>query len=182
MYAFKIYAMQRAVDAGFRFILWMDTKWQPVGSMCRLWAEIERSGWYAPKQGDAVVGTWCTDEMLKLFDVTRDESMTIPLCYSGLVGLDFSSITGHAIWCAWRDSKGLWTAPHLNKPGEQMEPWGEKFSGHVSYDPRVTGHRHDEAALSLILYKMGLRPSTLGFLTLEDPNGFIGNDIKLVTP
>lgn len=184
MYAFKIYAMQRAIDAGFRYILWMDSSFQPIASIEPLWERIRQYGWYAAKQGNSMVGEWSNDETLAHFGVSRDVAMEIRLCYSGLVGLDMQDVTAASIWYEWRGTmqNGLWTAPHFNEPGKPQTDRGEKFAGHVSNDPRVSGHRHDETSLSLILHGMGLTPSTLGFLTLEDPNGFIGHHVKLVVP
>jgi hypothetical protein len=124
--------------------------------------------------------------MLSYFGVgvSRDDAMDIPLCYSGLVGLDMRDETALAIWGEWKYtlSNGLWHGSHFNNPSAAMLPHGEKFRGHVSHDPRVEGHRHDEAALSLVLHRLGLTPMTLGFLTLESEQGFIGHNVKLVVP
>ena len=71
-YAFKILALQRAITAGFRYILWMDTSFQPVASIENVWQSIEKDGWYIPRQGDALLGTWSTDEALQIYrDLAR---------------------------------------------------------------------------------------------------------------
>lgn len=183
-YAFKIYAIQRAVDAGFRYILWMDASFQPIRSIEPLWAVIREQGWYAPRQGDAMLGTWASDAFLEALQLSRDTAMTIPMCLSGLVGFDMRSDAGRWLWHQWREEYrlGMWNGPHLNKPGQPTEVWGQKFSGHCSYDPRCEGHRHDETSLSWLLHLYGVQPQSRGFLTIEDPNGFIGHHVRLVVP
>ena len=83
---------------------------------------------------------------------------------------------------AWRLFYRELPLAHYHERGASLRPFGQKTKGHVSDDPRVAGHRHDEAALSAILYDMDLMPEDRGFLTLESPNGFIGHKVKLVVP
>lgn len=177
-YAFKIYALKRAIDAGFRYVLWMDTSFQPIAPIEPLWAIIENQGWFIPKQADAKLGSWISDEVLENNAITRDMVMDWPLCYSGLVGLDMKSEVGRAIWESWVTSfkRGWFNGPHYNTPEHRTLIWtGHKSSGWCSYDRRCEGHRHDEAALSLIQWQMGFPPITSGLLTLESEQGIIGH-------
>lgn len=165
-YAFKIYALQDAIRRGYKRVLWMDVVYMPQGPIDALWAVVERDGWYIPPQGDAVLGNWCSDVCLGLFDLTRDQAMEIPLVYSGLVGLDLENRHGRHIWDLWHAAYdlGAFQGPHRNVPGAALHPWGHKLAGHCSDDPRCMGHRHDESALSAILYRLGMRPETKGVL------------------
>ncbi len=177
-YAFKIYAMQRAIDAGFRYVLWMDAAFQPIASLEPLWAHIEQHGWFVPVQRDAVLGNWASDAMLDLVVMLREYAMKIPLCFSGIVGLDMASPLGKNIWQAWKTlfEMGAFLGPHLNEPGVEPHPWGQKIAGHCSDDPRCCGHRHDESALSVVLADLGLAPRT-EFLTLYNADGIIGHHV-----
>ncbi len=179
-YAFKIYALERAFAAGFSTMLWLDSAFQPIGSLAPLWKEIEEQGWYIQQQGSAVLGNWCSDAALGIFGIGRDEAMRIPLCYSGLVGLNLRNTTGNNIWTAWQAlyNAGAFDGPHRNYRGPRA-PWGYKLEGDCSPDPRCEGHRHDESALSFILYRMGLKPRTEPFLTIDSPKGFIGHHVRL---
>lgn len=167
-YAFKIYAIADAIQRGYRRVLWMDIVYMPQGSIDALWAVVARQGWYIPTQGDAVLGNWCSDACLEVFGLSRDEAMTVPLCYSGLVGLDLDHRTGQHIWELWQLAyeRGAFQGPHKNegKPGEPIHAWGHKTAGHCSDDPRCMGHRQDESALSAILYRLNLKPETAGVL------------------
>lgn len=176
-YAFKIYALQRAIAAGFRYVLWMDTSFQPIASIEPLWKIIEEQGWFVARQGDARIGTWISDNALGYFGGGRDSLMETPLCYSGLVGLDLKNQTGFDIWNRWTASYaiGAWNGPHFNTKQRAMHLNGLKYHGLCSDDPRCEGHRHDEASLSMILYLLGLTPMTTGLLTLESERGIIGH-------
>ena len=148
-YSFKIFAIERVMTAGFRYVLWMDSTFQPVSSIEPIWKHIEQHGFYVAKQGDSRLGEWCSDDALRLMRIGRDEAMTIPLVYSGLVGFDIASDAGQDIWREWKMSEraGVFAGPHFNQSGEFGLKWGAKCSD----DPRCQGHRHDESALSWIL-------------------------------
>ena len=184
MYAFKIYALRRAWEAAFGTITWIDSAFQPIASVEPLWAEVERAGWWIPAQGDASLGHWTSDRALEIFGITRDVAMDIPLCYSGLVSILCRTAIGKEIWRLWQDlyNRGAFDGPHQNIIGGQTRAWGNKITGECSKDPRCQGHRHDESALSFVLYKLGLKPSKLPFLTLESEQGFIGHHVPLVVP
>lgn len=184
-YAFKIFAIQRCIEAGFRYILWMDSSFAPVASIEPLWKLIEDFGWFVPQQGDAKLGTWTSDQALGLYGMARDQAMSIPLVYSGLVGLDIKSDYGSLIWPKWKalHQAGAFNGPHYNAlppltewlKGGSWEPMGAKWKGRCSDDPRCEGHRHDESALAFVLDQLGLTPSVSGLLTLEDSKGIIGH-------
>lgn len=177
-YAFKLAAMRQAIDRGYRFILWMDCTFIPIAPISVIWEAIERDGWYIPRQGTASLGRWTSDAALAEFNLDRDAAMNIQLCYSGLVGLDMASPRGCAIWSGWNDQAHTFSGAHKNDPGEPIHEWGNKWAGHVSYDLRVQGHRHDESALSFVLYSLGLAPRGGEFLTVENPrSGVIGRNL-----
>ena len=164
-YAFKIYALRTAIEAGFRSVLWMDATFQPVASIEPLWKHIEQYGWYVAKQGNSVLGEWASDDALRIYGIDRDKAMAIPLVYSGLVGFKTENEIAKRIWQRWVElqKRGAWNGPHQNVTGGVVLPWGMKWSGHCSRDPRCAGHRHDEAALSFILHEMGFQPVAADF-------------------
>lgn len=176
-YAFKIHVMQRAIDAGFHYVMWMDTAFAPVASIEPIWRHVQEHGWYVAPQGDSKLGNWCKDEALRHYGISRDEAMSIPLVYSGLVVLDMQSRIGKQIWLDWQSLclRGAFDGPHFNSPIIPTKPiyaWerhGYKWIGHCSFDPRCEGHRHDEAALSYVLHSYGCKLETKGWLSLENP-------------
>lgn len=183
-YAFKIYALRRVMEASFGTVTWIDCAFQPIDSLQPLWNEVETHGWWIPAQGDAVLGNWCSDRALDIFGITRDVAMDIPLCYTGLVSLLMRTSIAKEIWRQWQNfyERGAFDGPHQNVIGGQSGAWGQKLTGQCSTDPRCLGHRHDESAMSYILHNLGLKPSKLPFLTLENEQGFIGHHVPLVIP
>ena len=159
-YAFKIHALEEPIRSGFQHVLWMDTTFQPIDSIEPLWAHIQETGWFVAEQS-AHLGSWTSDRALRIFGISRDEAMEIPLVYSGLVGINQASEVGLKIWERWRElyAAGAFRGPHYNE--SCVDPWvarGLKWAGHCSNDPRCEGHRHDESALSFVLHELGLKP------------------------
>jgi len=184
-YAFKIFAIREAEALGFRRILWLDAGMSPVGSTAPLWQCVNDAGWYvgyqdAERTGDGLgkLGNWCSDAALAVYGISREEALGVPLVRSGIVGLDLDHPLGAAIWKGWQDlyERGAFNGHHNNVPGSSRETPAAsmKTSGHVSFDPRVRGHRHDESALAFVLHSLGLKPQNRGFLTLESKQtGFL---------
>lgn len=179
-YAFKISALREAIgNAGFRYVMWMDTKFQPIASLDPLWAYVQENGWYVPAQGDSKLGTWTTDAALVQYGISRDAAMDIDLVFSGIVALEIRHPLGRNIWERWQALIGTFPGPHYNRPGlAEMEQHGMKWRGHCSNDPRCEGHRHDESALSFVLHSLGLKPIRDKFICLHDPeHGIIGDHV-----
>lgn len=195
-YAFKIYALSEAIRAGFRYILWIDSSLAPIAPISPLWSLISKEGWYAAPQFngitvgqpwrhwetniEATLAEWCSDRVLNIFGVTREEAKLIPLVLTGLVGFDMGNPLSVQIWKSHQAfyHLGVFDGPHVNRPGQPITPVGRKFSGHVSDDPSVIGHRQDETSMSFVLYALGLKAIKRGYLTLEVESGFIGQFIR----
>ncbi len=171
-YGYKIDAINQARRNGWRVVLWMDVTFQPIAPLDLLWAHIQEYGWFVPLQSSSMLGTWASDDALVVYGIDRDEAMSIPLCFSGIVGLDFGNAVAVEIFEAWERLRPTFDGAHYNRPGEELEELGNKFTGHVSYDSRVEGHRHDEAALSFVLASKGLRPVVSSFLSIDNPENF----------
>jgi hypothetical protein len=177
-YAFKLYAMGAAFSTGYNQVLWMDSTFRPRASMEPLWEHIEREGWYVAPQGDSVLGDWCTDRALEIYGIGRATARTIPLVLSGLTGINLDHCHGREIWAEWNRLyiAGAFDGPH-KATGGPIRAWGDKTEGFCSDDKGVQGHRHDEAALSFVLWKLGLKPKWTKFTTIEDPGGFIERNV-----
>jgi len=180
-YAFKIFAIEEAIKAGFRYILWMDSAFQPIAPIDKLWETIAEKGWYVPPQYAYKLAEFCSDAALEIFGIDRQTAQGISLVFSGIVGLDMDNLTAVQLWTGWKDlyERGAFNGCHRAVMGAESGIWGgAKLQGHVSSDPTVQGHRHDESALSFLLYAMDLKPMSLGYLTLESESGFIGHLVK----
>lgn len=154
-YAFKIHALQNAIDRGYRYVLWLDTTMIVVKPLDPLWDYISKTGWYVCPQASATLGEYTSDDALAIYGITREQALQIQLPYSGIVGMDMKGI-GKDIFAEWKKlcEAGAFKGHH-HAPGRGSEGGG-KTVGKVSDDPRVSGHRHDESALGFVLHKLGL--------------------------
>ena len=103
--------------------------------------------------------------------------MEIPLVYTGLIGLDMQCDAGKEIWYQWDRlyKRGAFKGAHENAPLYPWEDHGAKWRGHCSMDKRCEGHRHDESAMSFVLWKLGLKP-------MENPKGLTAHGIERHVP
>jgi hypothetical protein len=195
-YAFKVYALDQAIQAGFRYILWIDSSLAPVAPITPLWERVAADGWYAAPQfngittndpwrhwaseKEATLAEWCSDKALSIFGIARSQTKRIPIVLTGLVGLDMLNPLAARIWITHKAlyEAGVFNGPHANHPNRPIKTVGRKFAGHVSNDPGVLGHRHDETSLSFILHVLGLKAIKRGFLTLESRDGFIAQFLR----
>lgn len=145
-YAFKIYAIEKALEAGYTQILWVDSSCYAVQPIQPIFDHIDKEG-YIMQDAGHFVGTWTNDTALSYFDLNRDEALTMR-CYgnAGFLGLDFETEIARKFFYEWKESmlagmfKGAWTN---NDKSE-------------SQDERVRGHRHDMSCGSIIANRMDL--------------------------
>lgn len=139
-YAFKIYAIQKAVEAGYTQILWLDCSCFAIGNLNPIFNEIYSEG-YIMQDAGHYVGEWTNDVALNWFHATRDDVMTMK-CYgnAGFLGLNFENRIATEFFRRWKNAmnNGMFKGKWHNE--EKTE----------SYDIRCKGHRHDLSCGSII--------------------------------
>lgn len=131
-YAFKVAAIQKALEAGYEQILWLDCSVYAVGNLEPVFEMIEQNGMVFQDAGH-MLGNWCNDETLDYFEVSREEAMNIRMIgNAGFLGIDHTNSDAMEFFRQWKQS---------------MEDG--MFKG--SWDD----HRHDMSCSSAILYDMG---------------------------
>ena len=146
-YAFKIYAWDKALQAGYKRILWFDASVFAIRNLKPIWDIIEMQG-YIMQEAGQWLGWWINDRALEYFKLSRDDAMKMT-CYgnAGFLGLDFDTIIASEFFEQWKNSmlagcfKGAWT----NKDKTE------------SPDERCRGHRHDLACGSVIANRLGMK-------------------------
>lgn len=145
-YAFKIYCIQKAIDAGYTQILWLDSSCFAIKNVQPVFGHIGKQG-YIMQDAGHWIGEWTNDRTLKYFGVTRDDMMNVK-CHgnAGFLGLNFENGTTRIFFDRWRESmiagmfKGAWTNENHSE----------------STDERCRGHRHDLSCGSIIRYQLGM--------------------------
>lgn len=149
-YAFKIYAFEKAINAGYQNILWLDSSCFAIKNIQPIFEHIETNG-YIMQDAGHYVGTWTNDKALEYFRMSRDEAMNIK-CYgnAGLLGLNFNNYKAESFFDAWHSAMqcGLFKGNWYNENKTE------------SNDQRCLGHRHDLSCGSILAYRneMQLQP------------------------
>lgn len=125
-YAFKVYAIQKAIDAGYNQILWLDCSVWAVAPVHLIFDIIEQQGYWVEGAG-CWLGDYTNDKTLAYYGITRDEQ--IPMIQSGFMGFDLSQSYGQRVF---------WQFDSACKNG--------LFNGEWS------NHRHDQSCISAILH------------------------------
>lgn len=144
-YAFKPYAVLRALDSGYDVVYYFDASVLPVAPLDTLTEKITQDGHFMEDAGHSV-GTWCKDAALKTLGITREEAFGMQLFIAGCFALDLRHEKSRQFALQWKTLAD----DGVTFPGS----WVEHPS--VSTDPRVKGHRHDMTAASVIANKLGM--------------------------
>ena len=112
-YAFKIYAIKRMLELGYTQVFWADASVVFVKHPKVIFDWISEKGFFFEQAGHWV-GSWCKNETLEYFGITRDEAMSMPMFSAGIMGIDFDNPIGIEFFNRWERSmldgqfKGGW--------------------------------------------------------------------------
>lgn len=163
-YAFKFYAVKQAVDMGYKRVLWLDSQVYATGSLEPVWKAINDDGYLLDVEG-APLSRWCSDECLDYFKTTRDEAENIQLLAGTWLGLNLSFAKSKNFYQQWghlaKTPGGMFMSSYSKHDPGRMRSLPVSYAGDkvISTDPRVLGHRSDEACFSLMAKKWGMIPS-----------------------
>jgi hypothetical protein len=147
-YAFKVYAIDTAAEKGYDVIFYFDASVFVVKPLQPLIDHVVKEGYFFQSNGH-IAGVWCKDSALASLGTTRERMMSIPSFSAGCIGLDLRHARSKEFlkeWMAYAVEGSTFTGSWTNDRQE------------VSVDPRVRGHRHDQAAASVIADRLGMRP------------------------
>lgn len=133
-YAFKVYAIQAAIDAGYKHILYLDSSVFAIKNVLPVFDVIEEEGYFMQEAGH-YVGNWCNDVTLDYFGLQRDEAMEM-LMYgnAGMLGLNMNEVISQDFFAQWKQSM---------LDGMFIGSW--------------SNHRHDMTCGSIIANKLGMK-------------------------
>ena len=113
-YAFKIYAIEKLREMGYTEIFWMDASLVMVADFSPIWEWIWQKGFFFEEAGHWA-GSWCNEETLNYFGITREQAMTMPMFAAGYCGFDFKNGKAQEFFAEWKESmlngcfRGSWT-------------------------------------------------------------------------
>lgn len=132
-YNFKIHCIQRAIDAGYEQILWLDSSCFAIKNVQPIFDEITNEGFVFQDIG-FTLDQWCNDFTLSYFGMTREQAKEVRLIgNAGFLGFDITRPLCREFFDKWKASmvagcfKGSWS-----------------------------DHRHDLSCSSAIIHQMGI--------------------------
>ena len=156
---FKVYAFEEAFKKGYDSVFWLDAACIAIRPLEPIFKTMQEKGIFSFSRFNAPVGEWSSDYTLKEFGITREEAFHIPELVNCAIGVNIKHPTGKVFFDEWkiRVRDGI---SFLGLP----EPYGYKDTinndrGLLSGDPRVQGHRWDQTTASLILNRLGVKPT-----------------------
>lgn len=144
-YAFKAFALQDAAERGNSLLLWADASILPIGSLGPLFDRIYENGYWISRNG-WMNSEWTADSAYEDLGVTREENATIPHVVATAFGINALHPKGREI---------LNEYVRLAKTRAFCGPW-RNCAETPCGPPSTLGHRHDQTALSVIAWEMGL--------------------------
>jgi hypothetical protein len=167
-YGFKAAIVEKALQSGVRFVLWIDSSVYVRHNINLIFQRIEQDGYFLLNQGNELggrtLGEWCSDDALGVFGISRDEACTWPSCYGTVFGLDLH-----------KNKDFLDEYLKLSKdPNVMNGPW-HNHNNAASVDNRVQGHRHDQTLLSYLTWKHNMRNYILGDEAYQFISGYYDN-------
>ena len=143
-YAFKIHAINQAIQKGYKKILWLDASVWAIQDPEPFFRYIRKHGYYFFKTGYNCAQS-CNDKILEYVGKTRDEAEQMTEAATGCIGLDLDKKISKAFFRNWIQ---------FMKDGAFH---GSRLHDNQSKDPRFLFHRQDQSAASLIINHLGMK-------------------------
>ena len=160
-YAFKATAL-RNVSRRFSTLLWADACIYPVKPLTELWERIERDGAWIARNG-WMNSEWTASSAYEALGVTREENAQIPHVVATAFGLSLEHPKGRQLldeYCRLGLETNAFQGPWTNR------------APNLCGDASVMGHRHDQTALSVVAWRLGIPLEEEGLLSY----GKVGDD------
>lgn len=145
-YAFKLAAFNEAAKAGFDTILWCDSAVWAWHDVMPLFEYIDVNG-HVFFEGGWNCAQWTSDACLKQLNVTRDEAEKMPQYMACCMGLSLKSERSRT----FLSELTACSTDGVSFPGA----WNNALK-QCSEDSRCLGHRHDQAAGSILAHRHGM--------------------------
>lgn len=147
-YAFKAWAIKKAIDMGYENIIWMDAAVYTTKNIDSFIEYIEKNGYCFFDNIGFSIADYTSDACLNNFEMTRDEAFESKMIMACLFGLNTRSSEAMQFFKKYFDAS--------NDGVSYLGSW-HNTNGEVSSDMRVKGHRHDQSVASIIIKQMGLK-------------------------
>lgn len=143
IYNCKAAAMQQAMDAGYKTLIWGDSSIYATQPVQPFVEEINAKGYWLGQSGHNAAQT-CSDACLNYFGVNRNNAEKIHDCATGLFGLNIENPASRKF------------AELFIQAARDGVFCGSRKHGGQSRDRRFLFHRNDQSAATMIAAKLGM--------------------------
>jgi hypothetical protein len=184
-FAFKPYCFLEARRRGMDLVLWLDSSCVVVRRIDSLFRAIEERGYVLFKNRDNMLGQWASDEALRLFELSREDAMSIQEVNAAAIGLNMRNAIAVDFFAQWYEAAREGPAfrgvrEHHGRPGDYLDiKWNRARS--VSSDPRVRGHRHDQTVAGMLAHRLGMELTAEGIASYSQARRRISLQTVIVT-
>lgn len=164
-YAFKIYAIRKALAAGYTKILYLDCSVFAVRNVQPIFDIIDRDG-YAMQESGHYLDNWINDEALQYFGIQRQALKGVVMYgNAGLLGLDFNRPIARDFFRMWEASmlagafKGSWDNHRHDMACGSMIAWLRHMDKNYIKGDQILEYAHWDAPIkndSIIFKAAGL--------------------------
>lgn len=146
-YAFKAYAMRKAMREVGGVLLWLDSCIYATQPLAPVFDHIKRHGYIFFNNIGYSIGDYTSDACLEKQGMSREKSFNAPMIMACAYGIDVANKIGLEFMLRY-----------IHAAVDGVSYQGDWFNdkGQVSSNPNCKGHRHDQSVASIIIQQMGL--------------------------
>lgn len=146
-YAFKPYAIKKAIELGYELILWADCPIYAIKPINKLFNHIEENGYLFFDNIGFSIGDYTSDKCLMKNNILRTESYKAKMIMACCMGFNMQNEKTKILFDKYFEAA---------KDGiSYLGSWTNK-NYEVSLDLKCKGHRHDQSVISILINKMNL--------------------------
>jgi len=162
-FAWKSFCFIEAKKLGYDEVLWIDASCVAIRPLEPIFKILKDKGYVIfTNNYDQIMGQWCSDEVLRINNIDREEAMKIPEVPCSVIGLNLQNPLASKFLEMWHEK----AADGITFRGikEKITSWEDYYdifwnkTGRVSKDHRVRGHRCDQPAAGIIAHQLGMTP------------------------
>lgn len=127
-YSFKIYAIKKCMEMGYRHVLWLDTSMFAIKNVQPIFNEMSENGYFLHGSQN-LLSDWCNDKTLSYYGIDRKNLGNYTMAIGGFIGFNFTNAQGVTLFNEWNKAMN-----------------DNLFKGDWA------NHRHDMSVLNCILF------------------------------
>lgn len=143
-YNLKASAFEEAINKGYKKILWLDSSIYAINNPQPIFDIIENEGFFSITNGYNAAQE-CSDKCLDYFNISRDDAENIPMCSSGIIGVNLQNEKANIFINNWI----------ISAKNNVFD--GSRFHDNQSQDSRFLHHRQDQSSASILINTLKLK-------------------------